>query len=81
MAQVTPGDLDQVFFVSGGSEANESAFKFARAVFPSTGRAGTVANSWPMAELPWQHARDALSWVARRTSQAERSVVAALFPC
>ena len=33
VAQVTPGDLDQVFFVSGGSEANESAFKFARQYF------------------------------------------------
>ncbi len=30
VASVTPGDLDHVFFVSGGSETNESAFKFAR---------------------------------------------------
>lgn len=30
VAAHTPGDLDQIFFVSGGSEANESAFKFVR---------------------------------------------------
>jgi adenosylmethionine-8-amino-7-oxononanoate aminotransferase len=30
VADVLPGDLDQVFFASGGSEANESAIKFAR---------------------------------------------------
>jgi adenosylmethionine-8-amino-7-oxononanoate aminotransferase len=30
VAAVTPDDLDHVFFVSGGSEANESAFKLVR---------------------------------------------------
>src|ERR1700751_904506 len=30
IAQITPGDLNRVFFVSGGSEAVESAWKLAR---------------------------------------------------
>jgi len=30
IAELAPGDLDAVFFVNSGSEANESAFKFAR---------------------------------------------------
>src|SRR5947209_7557681 len=30
IAEIAPGDLNTVFFVSGGSEANETAFKFAR---------------------------------------------------
>ena len=30
IAQLTPGDLNRVFFVSGGSEAVESAWKLAR---------------------------------------------------
>ncbi len=30
VADVLPGDLDQVFFASGGSEANESVIKFVR---------------------------------------------------
>ena len=30
LAEVTPGDLNRVFFSTGGSEANEAAFKMAR---------------------------------------------------
>lgn len=30
LADLAPGDLEAVFFTAGGSEANESAFKFAR---------------------------------------------------
>jgi putrescine---pyruvate transaminase len=30
LSELAPGDLNHTFFVSGGSEANESAFKFAR---------------------------------------------------
>jgi taurine--2-oxoglutarate transaminase len=32
LAEVTPGDLNRVFFSTGGSEANEAAFKMARDV-------------------------------------------------
>ena len=35
LARITPGDIDAFFFTNGGAEANENAFKIARAV---TGR-------------------------------------------
>jgi adenosylmethionine-8-amino-7-oxononanoate aminotransferase len=37
IASLTPGDLDRVFFTSGGSEAVESAWKLARQYFRMTG--------------------------------------------
>ncbi|NBB83936.1 MAG: aminotransferase class III-fold pyridoxal phosphate-dependent enzyme [Alphaproteobacteria bacterium] len=40
VATLMPGDLDRVFFVSGGSEAVESAIKLARQWAVATGRAG-----------------------------------------
>jgi taurine--2-oxoglutarate transaminase len=40
LAELTPGDLDVFFFTSGGAEANENAFKIARAV---TGRQKIMA--------------------------------------
>ncbi len=49
VASVTPGDLDHVFFVSGGSEANESAFKFARQYWLERGEPERwrVIGRWP----------------------------------
>lgn len=38
LAALAPGDLDRVYPVSGGSEANESAMKLARQYFLETGR-------------------------------------------
>jgi adenosylmethionine-8-amino-7-oxononanoate aminotransferase len=38
LAAFCPGDLDHVFFTSGGSEAVESAIKLSRAYFRATGR-------------------------------------------
>lgn len=38
LASLAPGDLDHVFFTSGGSEANETAFKIARCYFAASGR-------------------------------------------
>jgi taurine--2-oxoglutarate transaminase len=68
LAELTPGDIDVFFFTNGGGEANENAFKIARAV---TGRqkilaryrsyhggtAGAIAatgdpRSWSQAALP-----------------------------
>jgi hypothetical protein len=49
VAEVTPGDLDQIFFVSGGSEANESAFKFARQYWLERGQPERwrIIGRWP----------------------------------
>ena len=40
LAGLAPGDLDRVFFTSGGSEAVESAWKLARQYFRLTGQPG-----------------------------------------
>ena len=49
VAQLTPGDLDHAFFVSGGSEANESAFKFVRQYFLERGEPERwrIIGRWP----------------------------------
>ena len=39
IASLTPGDLNRIFFTSGGSEAVESAYKLARQYFKLTGKA------------------------------------------
>ncbi|GAA3739982.1 aspartate aminotransferase family protein [Micromonospora maritima] len=38
IATLTPGDLNRIFFTTGGSEAVEAAWKLARAYFKRTGR-------------------------------------------
>jgi adenosylmethionine-8-amino-7-oxononanoate aminotransferase len=49
VAGVTPGDLDQIYFVSGGSEANESAFKFVRQYWLERGQPERwrIVGRWP----------------------------------
>ena len=49
IAEEAPGDLDEVFFVSSGSEAVESALKFARNYHLSQGDEGrykVIARDW-----------------------------------
>jgi adenosylmethionine-8-amino-7-oxononanoate aminotransferase len=43
VASLTPGDLNRVFFVSGGSEAVESAWKLARQYYSARGETRTTA--------------------------------------
>jgi adenosylmethionine-8-amino-7-oxononanoate aminotransferase len=38
LAELTPGDLNRIFFTTGGSEAIESAWKLARAYFKRVGK-------------------------------------------
>src|SRR4051794_1684700 len=40
LASLAPGDLNRVFFTTGGSEAVESAWKLARSYYRHTGRPG-----------------------------------------
>ena len=40
LAQITPGDLERTWLVTGGSEANETAIKIARAYHKRTGEGG-----------------------------------------
>jgi adenosylmethionine-8-amino-7-oxononanoate aminotransferase len=47
VASLAPGDLNRVFFVSGGSEAVESAWKLARQYFAVRGGASQVAGVEP----------------------------------
>jgi len=43
LAELAPGDLDHVFFVNGGSEANETAMKLARYYWYTRGRGAKTA--------------------------------------
>jgi len=47
VASLAPGDLNRVFFVSGGSEAVESAWKLARQYYSARGQHRAVAASIP----------------------------------
>jgi adenosylmethionine-8-amino-7-oxononanoate aminotransferase len=40
IAELAPGELNRVFFITGGSEAVETAWKLARAYYKRTGRPG-----------------------------------------
>jgi len=52
VASLTPGDLNRVFFVSGGSEAVESAWKLARQYYSARGEQRLRAALVPSGEVP-----------------------------
>jgi adenosylmethionine-8-amino-7-oxononanoate aminotransferase len=52
IASITPGDLNRVFFVSGGSEAVESAWKLARQYYTARGEQRTRAAVMSAGETP-----------------------------
>ena len=54
-----PGNLDRVYFVSGGSEAMEAALKLARQYFLEKRRNIQTPGYSPPAKLSRQHARGA----------------------
>ena len=59
IASLAPGDLNRVFFTSGGSEAVESAIKLARAYHQRTGQSTEDEVHQPRDRLPRHHARGA----------------------
>jgi adenosylmethionine-8-amino-7-oxononanoate aminotransferase len=70
VASVAPGDLNRVFFVSGGSEAVESAWKLARQYYSARGekKRAHVAERMVAGERVEYHAPSERRWkaVARR---------------
>jgi adenosylmethionine-8-amino-7-oxononanoate aminotransferase len=52
VASLTPGDLNRLFFVSGGSEAVESAWKLARQYYSARGEQRVRAAIAPTGETP-----------------------------
>ena len=77
VASLTPGDLNRIFFVSGGSEAVESAWKLARQYYTARGEQRVRAAIAPSgAEPPTRvdEARAALTSVERRWKAISRHI-------
>ena len=60
LVAMNPAIAARVYFVSGGSEGNETAVKMARQYHLQCGRPGQAQGHRPLAELPRQHARHAV---------------------
>src|SRR3954463_7291393 len=60
VANYAPGDLNRVFFTSGGGEAVETAWKLAKNYFKITGRPKKPKGDHPRRRLPRHHPGRAL---------------------
>ena len=74
VAELAPGDLNRVFFVSGGSEANEAIIKLVTPVPPAAGQPPPLQDDRAPHRLPRHHPGRAL---ADRHLPAEDAVRAA----
>ncbi len=73
IASLAPGDLNRVFFTSGGAEANESAWKLARQYHKMRGDTRSLQGHQSRRRLPRHHARCANDHLARGVPQALRT--------
>ena len=76
VASLAPGDLNRVFFVSGGSEAVESAWKLARQYYTARGEQRVRAAIAPTGETPTRvdEARAAVTIGERRWKAISRHI-------
>jgi len=75
IASLTPGDLNRLFFVSGGSEAVESAWKLARQYYAARGQQRLRAAIAPSGETPTRvDEAQAASATARRWKAISRHI-------
>ena len=72
IAALAPGDLNRVFFVSGGSEAVEAAWKLARQYHTARGRAALEGDR-PAGGVPRHHDGRALDQRLHRAARAVRA--------
>jgi len=72
IASLAPGDLNRVFFCSGGSEAVESAWKLARQYYQARGEKQTVGHVTPGARAGAQEPEVAHDAIAAAAQPAPR---------
>jgi adenosylmethionine-8-amino-7-oxononanoate aminotransferase len=76
VASLAPGDLNRLFFVSGGSEAVESAWKLARQYYTARGEQRVRAAIAPAGETPTRvdEARAVMTTAERRWKAISRHI-------
>jgi adenosylmethionine-8-amino-7-oxononanoate aminotransferase len=77
VASVLPGDLGQIFFASGGSEANESVIKFVRQYWLERGQPERWKAIGRRSSFHREHAGHPVGRLARGSTPAARPATAA----